>query len=250
MSSKLKYSLIGIFTIISAWSALSFTHAINVLFLPTPLTVSRRLIELISSGEILVDLLSSVYRLAVGFSLGILIGVPVGILMGYSRKVYHTLELSVEFFRSIPVMALFPLFLLFFGLGDTAKFWIAAWSSSFIIMVNTLYGVVNSRKTRQMVAKTMGANQYQILTKIVIPEALPNIFVGLRTGLSIALIVVVMSEMFMGTRVGLGQRIYNSWLLYHIPDMYVGILVAGLLGYFLNKMIIFVQKRLVHWAGK
>jgi NitT/TauT family transport system permease protein len=176
--------------------------------------------------------------------------VPVGLLLGYSKAIYESMEVVVDFFRSIPVFCLFPLFLVFFGIGDTAKICTAAWSSSFIILVNTMYGVRNSTKTRRMVAQTMGATKVQILCEVIVPDALPDIVVGMRNGLSLALIVVVVTEMFMGTRFGLGREIFDASMVYQIPRMYAAILVTGLLGYALNKIFVLIERRVVHWAGK
>ncbi len=236
--------------LIIIWVIIASFKIINPIFLPSPFDVLSQLWNLIISGEITHDIYSTIYRLIIGFSLGIFIGVPIGLLMGYSKRIYNSLEIVIEMFRSIPVVALFPLFLIFFGLGDASKFTIAAWSSSLIILINTMYGVKNSKKTRLMVAQTMKATPAQIFIKIVFPEAIPDMFVGLRTGLSIALIVVIMSEMFMGTQTGLGQRIFNAHLLYQIPEMYAAIVITGLLGFTINKLFIIAEKRFLHWVGK
>jgi len=245
-----KSSLLGTIGLLAVWYIITYFNLIKPLFLPGPGAVFYKLGQLLISIDFLKDIGLSLYRLIIGFSLGMIIGVSIGIIMGYFKKIYMSLDFIIDFFRSIPVMSLFPLFLVFFGIGDGAKFCIVAWSSSLIILFNTMYGVINSRKTRIMVAKSMGATQYQILVKVIIPEALPDIFVGFRQGLSIALIVVIVSEMFMGTHVGLGQRIYNSALMYRIPEMYGAIIFTGLLGYALNKCIELSGKKLVHWAGK
>lgn len=246
----MKKRFLGPAGLLALWFVLTSFHLINPLFLPSPIEVFKKLYQLFISKEIFIDIGLTLYRLIFGFSLGVIIGIPIGIIMGYYKQIYQAFDLIIDFFRSIPVMSLFPLFLVFFGIGDGAKLCTAAWSSSLIILFNTMYGVINSKKTRLMVAKTMKATQYQILTKVIIPEALPEIFVGLRLGLSIALIVIVMSEMFMGTQVGLGQRIYNAALMYRIPEMYGAILLTGFLGYILNKGFEFSGNRVVHWTGK
>jgi NitT/TauT family transport system permease protein len=208
------------------------------------------MIKLVVNGEVLDDVVQTLLRLILGFSLGVIFGVPIGILMGYYRRVYNSLEALVDFFRSVPVTSLFPLFLLLFGIGDMAKIFIAAWSSSLLILINTMYGVRHSSITRQLVVKVMKASRRQVFTEVVIPDALPEIFVGFRTGVSLALVVVVVSEMFLGTRVGLGQVIYNSSLLYETATMYAAIGYTGLIGYGINKLFILLEKQIVHWVGK
>jgi NitT/TauT family transport system permease protein len=146
-------------------------------------------------------------------------------------------------------MAVFPLFLLVFGLGDPAKIAIAAWSGSLIIVVNTMYGVRTSKASRQAAARVFGASRLQVFTKVVVPDALPQIVAGLRISVSLCLIVVVVAEMFMGTRAGIGMAIYNAGLLYETPKMLAGIVVAGLLGYAVNKIFVVAERRIVHWSG-
>lgn len=196
MKKETFYSLILLLVI---WMVLSTFQIINPLFLPSLKSVVVSLCQLFATGEILKDILTTLYRMIIGFSLGALLGIPIGLLMGRSEKIYNSLEFIVDFFRSIPVTALFPLFLVVFGIGDVAKFSIVAWSSCLIILVNTMYGVKNSKKVRTMVAQTMGATDFQIFTKVVFFEAVPHIVAGLRTAISLSLVVVVVTEMFMGT---------------------------------------------------
>jgi len=245
-----KESLLSLLFLIAIWVLITSFHLINPLFLPFPWRVIITLFQLFTTGKIGADILKTLYRMVLGFGLGAIIGIPIGLAMGKSDKIYHSLEFLVDFFRSIPVTALFPLFLVVFGIGDVAKFSIVAWSSCLIILINTMYGVKNSKKTRTMVAQSMGANNYEIFTKIVFFEAVPHIVAGLRTALSMALIVVVVTEMFMGTELGIGQRIFNASMTYRIPEMYSAIIIAGLLGFLLNKFFVIVETRLVHWGGK
>lgn len=170
--------------------------------------------------------------------------------MGYSDKVYGALEFLVDFFRSIPALALFPLFLLFLGIGDSAKIGVVVFACFFVVLINAMYGVKNANKTRIMASKTMGANNFDIFRKIIFWDALPDIVTGLRISLSMSLLVVIVTEMFLGTEVGLGHRIYDAHLIYRIPEMYASIIIVGLLGYFLNKIFVWVERRSIHWAGK
>ncbi|MEW6606555.1 MAG: ABC transporter permease [bacterium] len=245
-----KLILVGPIVLIIIWSFLTFSQLVKPIFLSSPITTFNELWNLSIRGEILNDIFKTLYRLIFGFSLGIAIGIPIGIFIGYSEKVYLSLEAVIDFFRSIPVAALFPLFLLCFGTGDLTKICTAAWSTSLIVLINTMYGVKHSKKIRIMVAKTMRISKYQMFTKIIFPDALPEIFAGLRIGLSIALIVVIMTEMFMGTSVGLGLRIFNASLLYRTSELYATLIVIGILGYLINKLFVFIETKFVHWAGK
>jgi NitT/TauT family transport system permease protein len=245
-----KELLIGPLVILVIWFLLTSLGIISPLFLPSIPNLGKELYNQLILGKILPDIAATMYRAILGLILGSLIGVPVGILMGFSEKIYASMELVIDFSRSLPAMALFPLFLLFFGLGDTAKISIAFWATFLFMVINTIYGVKSCKETRIMVAKTMGASKLQIFVKVILPSSLPGIFAGVRVSISMALIVVVVSEMFMGTIYGLGQRIYNASLMYKIPEMYAAILVTGIIGYLLNKIAVLFEGKFIHWAGK
>jgi ABC-type nitrate/sulfonate/bicarbonate transport system permease component len=242
--------LIGPLALLAIWSLTTYTGLVRPILLPTPTDVAAKMAGLFLSGAILPDAGRTLVRLCLGFGLGVVIGVPIGLAMGSSQRVYDSLEVLVDFFRSVPVTALFPLFLLLFGIGDGAKVVMAAWSSSLLIIINTMYGVRHGSHGRKLVLKVMKASPRQLFVEAVIPDALPEILVGFRTGVSLALVVVVVSEMFLGTRVGLGQMIYNASLLYDTPTMYSAIIYTGLLGYAINKLFVLLEKRTVHWVGK
>lgn len=245
-----KELLIGPLVILGIWFLLTSLGIVSPLFLPSLPNLGKELYSQLILGKILPDIATTMYRVIIGFALGFLVGVPVGILMGFSEKIYASIELVIDFFRSLPAMALFPLFMLIFGLGDKAKISIAFYATFLFMVINTIYGVKSCKETRIMAARTMRASKLQIFTKIILPSSLPGIFAGIRVSISMALIVVVVSEMFMGTIYGLGQRIYNASLMYKIPEMYAAILITGMLGYLLNKIAVLLEGRFIHWAGK
>ena len=243
-------TLIGPLILLFLWFIITTLELVNPLFVPSIPSVLASFKDLFSGADVYVDLFSTLQRLVFGFAIGAILGIMLGIPAGYSEELYNMLEFLIDFFRSIPVTALFPLFLLFFGIGDFAKIGIAAWSSSLIVLFNTIYGVRNSRKTRVLVAQIMKATKFQLFYRVVLPDSLPQIFVGLRTSLSLALIVVIVTEMFLGTTTGIGQRIFNTSITYRVPEMYASILLAGILGYTLNKLFALLESRIVHWTGK
>ncbi len=232
---------------LALWGLASGAGWLNPLFLPSPLRVLQSLWASFAGGSMLSDLASTFYRFAVGYGSGVCIGVPLGLLIGGLPRLYTWMEFLVDFFRSIPVTSLFPLFLFFFGIGDPCKFAIIAYSVALIVLFNTMYGVKNSSKTRLLVARVFGASLIQQYWGVVLPEALPQIAIGLRLSLSSALVYVIVTEMFLGSTEGLGYRIYNASLTYEIPDMYGSILLAGLLGYLVNQIGLVLENRVLHW---
>ncbi len=244
------YFLIVPVALLVAWYLLALFKVITPLLLPSPVTVFLKMISLLSTGEILPDIGFTLYRALVGFILACIIGIPLGLVMGYSNKIYSSFEFIVEFFRSIPATALFPLFILAFGVGDESKIAITAWSAGLVMVINSMYGVHLSKELRLKAARTFKIDNWTLFRKIIFPEALPQIFTGIRVAISLALVVVVVTEMFIGTLVGLGYRIINAQLVYNGPEMYAAILIAGVVGFALNKGFMYLERKVVHWKGK
>lgn len=241
---------IGPIALIAVWLLVTVTKMVDPFFLPTPVIVGKQLAVLLSSIETYEHIAKTFYRMIAGFTIAVGIGVPLGIILGYWEKVYDSVEFIIDFFRSFPATAMFPLFMLAFGLGDGSKIALVVFGCSLLILVNTTYGVHGGSQTRKLVAETMKASEAYIMTKVVLPEALPQIAAGLRLALSLSLIIVVVLEMFIGTTRGLGYLIYNAHMTYQIADMYAYIVLAGLIGYFINQGFVKLEDKIIHWAGK
>lgn len=248
---KKLFALIVPAVIVVLWQLASSLNWINPLFLSSPgEVVSTGYQQLVVTKELWADVIATLLRTLAAFVIATVLGVSLGLLLGYFKSIYSSFEFAIDFFRSIPATALFPLFLLFFGIGDEAKVAVAVWACSFVVIINTIYGVHHASKLRLMAAKTMGAKGFFLFKNVVFWEALPHVFAGLRIALSYSLVVVIVTEMFIGTTVGLGHRIIDAQLVYRVPEMYVAIIAAGVLGYLLNKGFLAIEKRVAHWAGK
>ena len=241
---------IGPMALIAVWFLVTITKMVDPFFLPSPVTVGEKLGILLSIVSTYEHILKTFYRMMAGYLIAVGIGVPLGIVLGYWEKIYDSVEFIIDFFRSFPATAMFPLFMLAFGLGDGSKIALVVFGCALLILVNTTYGVHGGSRTRKMVAETMKASEAYIMTKVVLPEALPQIAAGLRLALSLSLIIVVVLEMFIGTTKGLGYLIYNAHMTYQIADMYAYIVLAGLIGYFINQGFVKLEDKVIHWAGK
>jgi NitT/TauT family transport system permease protein len=184
------------------------------------------------------------------FLIATLICVPLGLVLGSSVRVYRSLEFVIDFFRSTPASALFPLFLVILGVGESTKVAVAAFGAGLLILFNTAYGVMNARKVRQAAAMVMGASRTRVLVGVTLLESLPQTFIGMRSGISFALVIVIVAEMFIGSTDGLGQRVINAQMIFNMPEMYAAIFTAGVLGYTMNLIFILVERHFVHWGGK
>jgi ABC-type nitrate/sulfonate/bicarbonate transport system permease component len=246
----MRYSAIGIFSVLLIWWTISITGIVSPLLLPPPLAVGQNLTSLLLNGTLNNDISSTVYRFAIGYTGGVISGIPIGLLMGMSRLSYQLLEFPVDFFRSIPVTALFPLFLLCFGIGDASKIAMVWMAVIFIIIVNAAYGVIQAPKKRLQMARSFRANRLQIFRDIIIWESIPQIVVGMRIALSTALIVVIVGEMFIGTQYGIGQRLYDAYSKSLTEELYSMILIVGTIGYLANKLFLLAEQKLLFWVGK
>lgn len=246
-TNKYIYSIIGIISFIILWSLIKALAFSDSIFLASPIDTFQRLIDLITKGNLLSDFGATFYKFIVGFGIAVLIGIPVGLFLGINKKVYQSVELLLDFFRSIPVTTLFPLFILFFGISSKTIISMVSVSCVFVIILNTAYGVFYTKESHISYLKSIGASKFQIFKNVILPSSLPFIFVGLRVSISFALIVVIVAEMFIGANKGLGIRVYEAHETYLVTDVYAIILFVGLLGYFLNKIFAIAEKRIIHW---
>jgi ABC-type nitrate/sulfonate/bicarbonate transport system permease component len=242
-----KHIVIGPVLLLIIWIIISELELINSFLFPGPIPVSIAFWELLREQSILPDTAATLIRTLSAFFLSALLGIPLGIWLGQSRPLYESMEFVIDLFRSTPSAALFPLFLLLFGIGDSSKIAVATFASVLIIIFNTAYGVMNTSPTRSLAATLMGATTMQRLRYVLLWESLPQTFIGLRNAISLALVLIVVTEMFIGTTYGLGHRIIAAQISYEIPEMYTIILATGLLGYTLNMSFNFIENRYVHW---
>lgn len=242
--------LVGVLALFGIWWLIAISRLVNPVLLPTPFATLGALFTALFTGTMFPDFMATVLRTFEAFFMGAAIGVPIGVALGSSEKLYRSVEFLIDFFRSTPASALIPLFILFFGISDISKVIIAAFSALLLIVFNSAYGVLNAKESRILAAKVMGANRWRIFKDVLLMESLPQTFIGLRSGISIALVIVIVAEMFIGTEQGLGKRIIDAQQVLNVQDMYASILVTGILGYLLNMFFLLIEKRVIHWSGK
>ncbi len=242
--------IIGVIGLIAIWYIAVWYRVVDPVLLPSPTDTFRALWNGMAGGRLGFDFWRTVERTTLATLIAAVIAIPLGIFLGSSEKLYRSVEFVVDFFRSTPASAMFPLFLVLFGVGDKTKISVAAFGATLVILFNVAYCVMNARKTRLLAAKVMGAPRFRVLTDVMLLESLPQTFVGLRNGVSLALVIVVVAEMFIGSTDGLGHRVFEAQQLFAMPDMYAAIFAAGALGYGFNLLFLLVERRFVHWSGK
>ncbi|WP_044531232.1 ABC transporter permease [Herbaspirillum sp. B65] len=242
--------IVGPIVLFMIWDLVVRAGWIKAILLPPPEATLMAMFKGLAGGPLLLDFSVTVVRTLEAFAIAAVLGLPIGVLLGSNERAYRSVEFLIDFFRSTPSSALIPLFLLIFGVSDINKVAIAAFGAFLIVLFNSAYGVLNARKQRVMAAKVMGASRWRIFCDVLIWESLQASFVGLRSAVSMALVIVIVAEMFIGSENGLGHRIIDTQQVLNVREMYAAILSAGALGYALNVVFIVIEKRIVHWSGR
>lgn len=218
--------------------------------LPSPVLVFESLGDIITRGVLFENVFATLRRVMFGFLTALFFGLVLGGIIGSKEWLFIILRPFLDFFRSLPGTACFPLFLLIFGIGDGSKIAISAFISIWVIILSSVDGVRFSSRYRRALFELYGTSRFFLFLHVSLPEALPHIMTGVRQGVSLALIAEVVGEMFIGTSVGLGQKIYDAYLTYESAYLYSWLLITGLLGILINWFLHQIERRLLFWAGK
>jgi NitT/TauT family transport system permease protein len=229
-----------------AWQLVLMAGIGDRRFIPTPTDIAARYWQMLASGELLMHTAVTLYRVFVGFFVGAIPGIAVGLLMAMFRPVRIFFDPLIASLFPIPKIALMPLFLLAFGFGDASKIAVVAVAVLFPVIINTYSGASNIEKIYWDVAKNYGASQSVMFRRIVFFGALPMIFAGLRIGLAVSFIVLVASE-FVATKAGIGYLIWNSWELLQVDIMFVGIVTVGILGLIATVCLQEIERKVIPW---
>ncbi|MET0416236.1 MAG: ABC transporter permease [Actinoplanes sp.] len=192
------------------------------------------------------DVLPSLLRLTGGFLLAALAGIALGVAIGMSRRLRATVEPVLEFFRAIPPPVLVPVIMLFAGIGTSMKLIVIVFGCVWPILLNTVEGVRAVDAVQIETARAYGINGLARLRRLILPAASPQIAAGLRQALSIAIILMVISEMFAASN-GLGFTIVQFQRSFAIPEMWSGIILLGLLGFALSVLFRLAERRALSW---
>ena len=240
----------GVIGLIVFWYVGIWVEIVDPVLLPSPAQAALAIWNGMADGGLLADFLRTGERTTYSIFIASVVSIPLGIFLGSSERLYRSVEVIIDFLRSTKASAVFPLFLVIFGVGDETKILVASFGAALVILFNVSYGVMNARKTRLLAAKVMGASKVRVLIDVMLLESMPQTFIGIRNGVSLALIIVIVAEMFIGSVDGLGHRIIDAQMLFEMPDMYAAIFVAGALGYGFNLLFLIIEQRFVHWSGK
>lgn len=228
------------------WALVS--RNMNPLFLPTPWATWNALGELVQDGTLWHSLLLSSQRILSGWSLGLVVGVPLGLLMGTSRIIRTLLDPYIEFFRFIPPIAFVTLAIIWLGPGELSKVALIFYTTVFIVILNMIAGVLAVNPLRVRAAAALGANHWQILCTIIWPSTLPYVITGARIAMSNSFLTIVSAEMVAAQR-GLGAMIWLARNYGRTEWVFIGIISLGLLGFLFDRVLRLLSNKFLKRYG-
>jgi ABC-type nitrate/sulfonate/bicarbonate transport system permease component len=238
-----------IILLLALWEIATDTRLIHSPSLPPVSAILVDWWKLLLNGTLFAQLGPSIERIAFGYVAAVIVGVALGLAMGYYRVAYNLLEPITELLRPIPSPAYIPLAIIFLGLGDEMKIFVVFFACIFPVLLNTYAGVSAIDPVRLNTGRTFRLSRAQIVRKIVLPAALPSILTGMRISIGLALIVVVIAEM-VASNTGIGAFILNAQRFFNVTDMYAGIFTLALLGYALNTLFLLTEARLLRYRAR
>ncbi|MCY9203935.1 ABC transporter permease [Bacillus atrophaeus] len=236
------------FVIIAVWQIAGSMEIVSATVLPTPLVILLTFKDLIVSGELFVHLKISVYRAAAGFLSGAGLGLLIGLLVGFSRKTEHYIDPSLQMLRTVPHLAVTPLFILWFGFDETSKILLIALGAFFPVYINTFLGIRGVDSKLFDVAKVLEFPWYRQMTKLILPAALPSILLGIRLSLGIAWLGLVVAEL-MGSSEGIGYMIMDARQFSQTNKVFVGIIIFAVVGKLTDSFVRLLERKLLKWRN-
>jgi NitT/TauT family transport system permease protein len=244
--AMLVLNLVAVFAGILLWALVTSQGIVG---LPGPAAVAHQAVIQVQNGQLLSDSLASLGRVSAGFALGILVAIPVGFLMGWYRFARGIIEPYVQFFRTIPPLAIIPLAIVTMGIEETPKIFVIFLAAFLSSVVATYQGVISVDRTLINAARVLGAGDFTIFRRVIIPASTPYIMVGVRIGLGSSWATVVAAELI-AAQSGLGFRMQQAQLYYDLPTIFVSLIAIGVLGLIMDRMVMAADRVLTAWQEK
>ena len=235
----------SVFMFLIAWELIAQVVG-NPIFLPTPTSVLGVLIEQLASGDLLRHIAVSTYRALSGFVLAALVGIPLGIAMGWYRRCDNFWSPLISLSYPVPKIGLIPLLILWLGIGDTAKIAMIFAAAIYPVILSTHSGVKGTPTYLVWSARSLGATESEVLRKIVFPYALPHILTGLRLAMGISWILLFAAEM-VAANSGLGWLILFAERMLETPTVFAALVTIAILGFFFDRVMLMASLRLCSW---
>ena len=240
-----KYTAILVFIIL--WQVLPTIGVINPIFVPTPTTIAATIWGLLVSGELITDILASLWRVLAAFALALVVGLSVGLLLGgFFKSVEKAVNPLLQMISQANPFTLLPVFIAFLGIGEISKIAFIYFVTQWPIIFNTVTGITNVDPVLVKLARTAGLSKFQMFWKVLLPASLPTVFTGIRMAAVFSLFILIGAEM-LGSTAGLGYLVMQAEGVMNYPVMYAAIVVTAIFGIVFMYAITLVEKRLTSW---
>ena len=246
VSKRVFVHSIAIIVFLALWEIVPRLGWVEPTFLPPFSAVAVALWHLIQSGELWLHIEASATRALAGFVLAIVLGLPLGLVVGWYSLLAKILDPLFEIFRNTAPLALLPVFVLIMGLGETSKISLVVYSCVWPILLSTISAVRQVDPLLLRSARSMGLRPFRLFYKVVLPASVPTIFTGVRIAGAYSILVLTATEM-VGAKAGLGYLINYSEFNFQIADMYAGILTLSVVGLVFNIGLVHIERRLTAW---
>ncbi len=247
--SRVLWTLAPWAVLLLLWYAIAYSGLVNPALVPTPQAVAQRAWELLSQGRLPKDIWMSTQRVFIGVACGITLAVPVGFMLGWYPGVRRFIDPLINFFRALPPIALIPLVIVYFGIGEPAKVIILLYASFFAGVIVMYEGIAQISPIYVRVSRTLGATDGEIFRKVVVPLAVPHTLTALRVALGVAWATLVASELIAAQQ-GLGALIQNASSFFQLDIIYVGIISIGFIALAMDLLLRAATRRLVAWQDR
>ncbi|WP_368893954.1 ABC transporter permease [Kluyvera ascorbata] len=239
-----RYGLLVLF--FAGWQIASTAGWLNAAIIPPLDKIFIALWNGITQGALLGDITISLQRAGLAFAAAIVVGIPLGLFMGQIRPLEQALDPILQLFRQTSALALYPIFILLLGLGETSKVFVIFWAALFPILLSTISGVKEVDTKLLEMARTFGAGRMTLFYRVIVPASVPSIFIGLRLSATTALLLLIAAEMI-GANQGIGFRVMNAQYNFQIPMMFAAIFLLAFSGLLANAILVVLQRRLCRW---
>ncbi len=235
--------------VILFWYAMRFSGFFQPELIPTPVEVAARFWQMLTEGELLLHMYMSTQRVFLGVTLGTLCAIPVGFLLGWYKGLRSFIDPLINFFRALPPIALIPLVIVYFGIGETAKVIILFYAAFFASVIVMYEGISQISPLYIRVARTLGATESEIFTRVIVPLAVPHTLTALRVALGVAWATLVASEL-VAAQEGLGAVIQDASAYFQLDTIYMGIICIGFIALFMDMALRALTRRLLSWQER
>jgi taurine transport system permease protein len=237
----------------ASWVAATASGLVPAVFLPSPADLWDAAVDLVTEGykdrPLLDHIGFSLWRVFAGFGAGALVGTALGLLMGWRRWIDALFAPFIEFLRPLPQLAYLLLLIIWLGIGEAPKIMLLFLAALPVAAVAARDGVRRADLARLAAARTLGASEWQVFRHVVLPSALPDILIGARLALGIVYGTLIAAEIIAGST-GLGWMIVDAGRFLRSVQVFVGVLIIGLMGVALDRLLVLAEHRIVHWAGR